>query len=105
MVGHRCLITHGSEHLAREYGKSFSGKSEGTALKVTKIGNKVFLGMNAILLSGILIGERAVPDPGTMISREVPSWIVAAGSPMRFVKKYDPVLRKWVVYKGESGIL
>lgn len=51
------------------------------------IADDVFIGMNAIILKGVHIGEGAVIAAGSVVSRDVPPGTVAAGSPARIVRK------------------
>lgn len=51
------------------------------------IADDVFIGMNAIILKGVHVGEGAVIAAGSVVSRDVPPGTVAAGSPARIVRK------------------
>lgn len=56
-----------------------------------RIGNKAWVGMNAIILKGVSIGEGAVVGAGAVVTHDVPAWTVVAGNPARVVKKLTPV--------------
>jgi acetyltransferase-like isoleucine patch superfamily enzyme len=45
------------------------------------IGNDVWIGMNAIILSGVTIGDGAVIGAGAVVSKDIPPYAVAVGSP------------------------
>lgn len=47
------------------------------------IGNRAMLGMNAIILDGVHIGEMAVIGAGTVVTRDLASQSIAAGVPAR----------------------
>ena len=49
--------------------------------------DKVWIGMNAIILKGVTIGEGAVVGAGAVVTHDVPAWTVVAGNPAREVKK------------------
>jgi acetyltransferase-like isoleucine patch superfamily enzyme len=49
------------------------------------LGDSVMLGMNAILLPGVTIGDRTVIGAGSVVSGDVPSGVVYAGVPAKFV--------------------
>ena len=51
------------------------------------IGDKVWIGMNAIILKGVTIGEGAVVGAGAVVTHDVPAWTVVAGNPACEVKK------------------
>lgn len=47
------------------------------------IGNDVFIGANVTVLDGIAIGDGAVIGAGTVVSKDVPSYAIALGSPVQ----------------------
>jgi acetyltransferase-like isoleucine patch superfamily enzyme len=50
------------------------------------IGNKVWIGFNAMLLKGVKIGEGAVIGAGSVVTKDVAPWTVVAGNPARVIK-------------------
>ncbi|WP_311194663.1 acyltransferase [Selenomonas noxia] len=52
-----------------------------------RICDKAWIGMNAIILKGVTIGEGAVVGAGAVVTHDVPAWIVVAGNPACEVKK------------------
>jgi galactoside O-acetyltransferase len=50
------------------------------------IGDKAWIGLHAILLKGITIGEGAVVGAGAVVTRDVAPWTVVAGNPARVVR-------------------
>jgi len=57
-----------------------------TALQSPILRKGATIGGNATLLPGIEIGEGALVAAGAVVTRDVPSWHMAIGSPARFVK-------------------
>lgn len=51
------------------------------------IGNRVWIGGNAILLSGVEIGDDTVIGAGSVVTRNIPSGVVAAGNPCRVIRE------------------
>mgnify|MGYP000346715445 CR=1 FL=1 len=51
------------------------------------IGNNVWLGANVIVLKGVTIGENTIVGAGSIVSRSLPSDVVAVGSPAKVVKE------------------
>jgi acyl-[acyl carrier protein]--UDP-N-acetylglucosamine O-acyltransferase len=47
----------------------------------TVIGNNVFLGANAVVLAGIKIGDGAIIGAGSVVTKDVSSYMVVAGNP------------------------
>ena len=46
-----------------------------------RIANDVFIGMNALILKGLTIGEEAVVGAGAVVTRDVPPRAIVAGNP------------------------
>lgn len=70
-------------------------KQNGTTLtKTTKIeerkpiviGNDVFIGANVTVLDGITIGDGAVIGAGAVVSKNIPPYAIAVGSPIQVIK-------------------
>ena len=51
------------------------------------IGNNVWLGGNAVICPGVHIGDNAVIGAGSVVTRDIPAWSVAAGNPCRVIRK------------------
>lgn len=54
-----------------------------------RIGNKAWIGFGSTLLPGVVIGEGAVIGAGSVVTRDVPPWTVAAGNPARVIRALD----------------
>lgn len=52
----------------------------------TIIGNDVWIGDSALLIEGIHIGDGAVVAAGSVVTKDVPSYAVAAGVPAKVVR-------------------
>jgi maltose O-acetyltransferase len=51
------------------------------------IGDNVWLGGGVIVCSGVTIGPDTVVRPGSIVLRDLPAGVVAAGSPARVIGK------------------
>ena len=51
-----------------------------------KIGNKVWIGSNAIILKGVTIGDGAVVAAGALVNKDVPPLAVVGGVPAKIIK-------------------
>lgn len=52
----------------------------------TQIGNDVWIGFRAMLLSGIKIGDGAVIGAGTVVTKNVPPYSIVAGNPAKVIR-------------------
>lgn len=78
------LITHdGSSWLFRdENGRRFD-------YRPISIGSHVFIGANVIVLPGVKIGNRVIVGAGSVVTKSIPSGMVVAGNPARFICDFD----------------
>lgn len=51
------------------------------------IGNRVWIGANAIILPGVTIGDNTVIGAGSVVTKDIPANVVAAGNPCRILRE------------------
>ncbi len=54
-----------------------------------KIGNTCWIGANVIILPGITIGDHSVIGAGSVVTKDIPANVVAAGNPCRVLRQID----------------
>jgi acetyltransferase-like isoleucine patch superfamily enzyme len=60
----------------------------------TVIGNDVYIGVGAIVLSGVTIGDGAVVGAGAIVTSSVPAYAIVAGNPARVIRyRFDSETR------------
>ncbi len=52
-----------------------------------RIGNNVWLGMGAIILPGVTIGDNSVIGAGSVVTHDIPANVIAMGSPCKVVRE------------------
>ena len=52
-----------------------------------KIGDNVWIGGNTAIMPGVRIGDNAVIGGGSVVTRDVPDNVVAAGNPCRVLRE------------------
>lgn len=55
--------------------------------KPIEIGSDVWIGGGAIILPGVRIGDRAVIGAGSVVTRDIPEGVFAAGNPCRVIRE------------------
>ena len=55
--------------------------------KFVTIGNDVFIGANVTILDGVTIGDGAIIGAGAVVSKDIPPYAIAVGSPIQ-IKNY-----------------
>ena len=51
------------------------------------IGNNVWIGGNVVICPGVTIGDNAVIGAGSVVTKDIPAWSVAAGNPCAVIRK------------------
>jgi virginiamycin A acetyltransferase len=67
-------------------GISLSAKDKVVEREKIEIGNDVFIGANVTILDGVKIGNGAVIGAGAVVSKDIPPYAIAVGSPINIVK-------------------
>ncbi|MDE7318747.1 MAG: sugar O-acetyltransferase [Lachnospiraceae bacterium] len=63
------------------------------ALPIT-VGNNVWIGTHVSVLPGVTIGNNVVIGAGSVVNRDIPDGVVAAGNPCRVIRKITEEDRK-----------
>jgi maltose O-acetyltransferase len=58
--------------------------------KPVEIGTDVWVGGGALILAGVQIGSRAVIGAGSVVTRDIPEGVFAAGNPCRVIRDVSP---------------
>jgi len=92
MIGDRVMLgpyvsifaaTHETEVGSRRENIEFARK--------VVIGDDCWIGGQTVILPGVTIGKGCTIGAGSVVSRDIPDWSVAMGSPARVVKKVTPL--------------
>jgi len=67
--------------------------------KPVKIGADVWVGAGALILPGVTIGSKTVIGAGSVVSRDIPDRVFAAGNPCRVIRAIEDGERE----NGTSG--
>lgn len=89
-IGNRCLIGAGVEILDSDFHGVKLGEryaSQAGFAKPVMVGDDVFIGSNVKIFKGVTIGDRSVIANGSLVTRDIPADVVAAGSPARAIRE------------------
>lgn len=59
------------------------------------IGDNVWIGGNTVITPGVHIGNNVVIGSGSVVTKDIPDWVVAAGNPCRVIRKITEEDRKY----------
>ena len=95
LVSFDVLITDNDSHSLRfsERVNDVADWTQGTkdwthvARAPVRLGDKTWIGARAIILKGVTVGEGAMVAAGSVVTRDVPPWTLAAGNPARPIRE------------------
>lgn len=65
------------------------------------IGDNVWIGGNSVVLPGVHIGSNTVIGAGSVVTKDIPDWVIAAGNPCKVIRKITEEDRKYY-YKDKE---
>jgi tetrahydrodipicolinate N-acetyltransferase len=88
-IGEWCTLSWDCQILDNDFHTMIvDGQRRPSTAPVT-IGDRVWVGTNALILKGVTIGDGAVIAAGAVVTKDVPAHAVVAGSPARVVGRCD----------------
>lgn len=73
--------------IASEFRKRFAeGRIPPIVVKKVEIGNDVWIGANAIILPGVVIGDGSIVAAGAIVTKNVPPYAVVGGVPAKVIR-------------------
>ena len=59
-----------------------------------EIGDNVWLGGNCIIMPGVHIGSNSIIGAGSVVTHDIPEWVIAAGNPCRVIREITDADRR-----------
>lgn len=59
------------------------------------IGDNVWIGGNTVILPNVHIGSNTVIGAGSVVTKDIPDWVVAAGNPCKVIRKITEADREY----------
>jgi len=102
-LGDRCVVSHGVRLLTHDFSLDRaaeflvgerSDNLEFVRMAPIRIGARSFVGMGAIVLPGVNIGDGAIIGAGSVVTRDVPAGTIFAGNPARLLGDVETYVQK-----------
>jgi acetyltransferase-like isoleucine patch superfamily enzyme len=98
LIAWGCTIVDHDSHAVRfsdrkdDASNWYHGKKDWShvEIKPVTIRDRVWIGLNAIILKGVTIGEGSVVAAGSVVTHDVAPYVVVAGNPARLVRELSP---------------
>lgn len=84
----RCLVLCHKRDLSKYYKGTDINSMPHVHLPV-HICKGAHIGMGSIIMPGVTIGEGAIIGAGSLVTKDIPAWTVAVGSPAKVVRELD----------------
>ena len=89
-IGDSCMLAQGAYVTDSDWHDIYNrGVSVGRK-EAIKIGDNVWIGDSAIVCKGVTIGDNSIVGAGSVVVRDLPPNVVAAGNPADVIRKLDP---------------
>ena len=84
LIGSGCLIVDSDFHPIAYKDRDNTEKTLNAPVHICE---GAFIGARAIILKGVTIGRGAVIGAGSVVTRDIPAGVIAAGTPARVVRQ------------------
>lgn len=86
LIGSGCLISDSDSHPIHPNERLDHSKTKSIPIIIE---DDVFIGARTIILKGVTLGKGSVIGAGSVVSKSVPPYTIAAGNPAKIVKKLN----------------
>jgi acetyltransferase-like isoleucine patch superfamily enzyme len=90
-IGNRVTITDGVKILTHDGATWLIRNSDGKRYQKyspVKIGDDVFIGINSIIMPGVVIGNKVIIAAGSVVTKDVPNYSIYGGNPAQKICTY-----------------
>lgn len=81
VIGEKTIVTRGAVVLSHDYCRGLHA--------TTHIGRNCFIGVGAIVLPGVTIGDGSIIGAGAVVVKDVPPHSLVVGNPGKVIKKIE----------------
>jgi acetyltransferase-like isoleucine patch superfamily enzyme len=89
VMGDSCMMAQGAFITDSDWHGVYDRSQPVGQSAAVRIGNNVWIGDSAIVGKGVTIGDNSIIGAGSVVIKDIPSDVIAAGNPAVVVKKLD----------------
>jgi len=78
-VNEESYVASGAIIFSHDFSRSF--KTD------TYVGKRCFIGANAIIMPGVVVGDEVIVGSGAIVTKDIPSHTIVAGNPAKIIKE------------------
>lgn len=95
-IGDRVTVTDGVRFLTHDGSLWLFRDSKGRRFKYQriKVGNDVFIGVNSVIMPGVVIEDEVIIAAGAIVTKSIPSGVIVAGNPAKIIGNYSDFKNK-----------
>ena len=101
-IGDNCVITYGCILLSHDRSAMHIDSNDDGEGNVV-LGNNVYLGVHTVVLRNVTIGDGSVVGAGSVVTKDIPPGVVAAGNPARVIKEILRYRGLWSFSSIDNG--
>jgi len=88
LIGANVTITDCDFHSVKPEGRRYNTNVEDIGCASVVVEDNVWLGMNVIVLKGVVVGQNSVVAAGSVVTKSIPPNCIAGGNPAKVLKTF-----------------
>ena len=105
-IGNHCDLTEGSKIYTHGGARIARGKYPNfDVFGKVALGDRVYVGSGAKIMPGVTIGDNVLIAAGSIVTKSIPSNVVVAGNPAKYICTVDEYIEKNRAYNTDTKSL
>lgn len=90
VIGDSCMLANGAYITDSDWHGIYDRSLPVGRTEPVRLEKNVWIGDGAIVCKGVTIGENSIVGAGSVVTKDIPANVIAAGNPAQIVKELDP---------------
>jgi acetyltransferase-like isoleucine patch superfamily enzyme len=88
------VVLSGLNHIYEDVSRPIADQNVRTAPIVVE--DDCWIAANVVITAGVTIGKHSIVAAGSVVTKDVPPFSIAAGNPAKVIKRYDEASGAWI---------